>query len=85
MGFSLIALALLAAYLPGREAPAGFWTVLVRAIFAGWLIARMVWLLPGAESARASIVTYLIGIGGFNHIIAGSNKVFFLAVSGQES
>ncbi len=60
---------------------ASFGTVLVRAIFAGWLIALMVWLLPGAESARVSIiiiVTYLVGISGFNHIIAGSTTMFFL-------
>jgi formate-nitrite transporter family protein len=66
----------------------GFGTVLLRAIFAGWLIALMVWLLPGAESARVSIiiiVTYIIGLGGFNHIIAGSNKMFFLVASGAES
>jgi formate/nitrite transporter FocA (FNT family) len=63
---------------------ASFGTVLVRAIFAGWLIALMVWLLPGAESARVSIViivTYLIGISGFNHIIAGSTTMFFLIVT----
>jgi formate-nitrite transporter family protein len=63
---------------------ASFGTVLVRAIFAGWLIALMVWLLPAAESARVSIiiiVTYLIGIGGFNHIIAGSTTMFFLIVT----
>ena len=62
----------------------GFGTVLVRAIFAGWLIALMVWLLPGAESARVSIIiilTYLIGISGFNHIIAGSTTMFFLVVT----
>ena len=60
---------------------AGFGTVLIRAIFAGWLIALMVWLLPAAESARVSIViiiTYLVGISGFNHIIAGSTTMFFL-------
>ena len=60
---------------------AGFGTVLMRAIFAGWLIALMVWLLPGAESARVSIIiiiTYLVGISGFNHIIAGSTTMFFL-------
>src|ERR1700691_1612601 len=48
---------------------ASFGIVLVRAIFAGWLIALMVWLLPAAESARMSIiviVTYLIGLGRFN-------------------
>jgi formate-nitrite transporter family protein len=63
---------------------AGFGIVLVRAIFAGWLIALMVWLLPGAESARVAIiiiVTYLVGVGGFNHIIAGSTTMFFLVIT----
>jgi formate/nitrite transporter FocA (FNT family) len=63
---------------------AGFGTVLMRAVFAGWLIALMVWLLPGAESARVSIIiilTYLVGISGFNHIIAGSTTMFFLVVT----
>ena len=63
---------------------AGFGTVIVRAIFAGWLIALMVWLLPGAESARVSIIiiiTYLIGISGFDHIIAGSTTMLFLVVT----
>ncbi len=71
-----------------REGPSGFGVVLMRAIFAGWLIALMVWLLPGAESARVSIIiliTYLIGLGGFNHIIAGSTKMFFLVTTGAES
>ena len=43
----------------------------------------MVWLLPGAESARVGIIiilTYLIGIGGFNHIVAGSTTLFYLIV-----
>jgi len=63
---------------------ASFGTVLVRAIIAGWLIALMVWLLPAAESARVSIIiiiAYLVGIGGFNHIIAGSTTMFFLVVT----
>jgi len=65
-----------------------FWIAMTRAVFAGWLIALMVWLLPGAESSRVAIiiiVTYLIGLGGFHHIIAGSNKNFFLVVTGAES
>jgi formate/nitrite transporter FocA (FNT family) len=63
---------------------AGFGTVRMRAIFAAWLIALMVWLLPGTESARVSIIiilTYLVGISGFNHIIAGSTTMFFLVVT----
>jgi hypothetical protein len=58
-----------------------FGIVFVRAIFAGWLIALMVWLLPGAESARVSILiilTYLVGLGAFNHIVAGSRTVFLV-------
>jgi len=65
-----------------------FGVALTRAVFAGWLIALMVWLLPGAESSRVAIIiiiTYLIGLGGFHHIIAGYNKNFFLMVSGVES
>jgi formate-nitrite transporter family protein len=67
---------------------ASFWIVMVRAVFAGWLIALMVWLLPVAETSRVSIIviiTYLIGLGGFAHIIAGSNKLFFLVVAGVET
>ncbi len=66
----------------------GFGVVLMRSVFAGWLIALMVWLLPGAESSRVGIIiiiTYLIGLGGFHHIVAGSNKNFFLVVTGLES
>ncbi len=62
--------------------------MIVRAIFAGWLIALMVWLLPGAESAKVSIIiilTYFVGLGGFNHIIAGSTTTLFLVASGSLS
>jgi formate/nitrite transporter FocA (FNT family) len=65
-----------------------FGIVLLRAIFAGWLIALMVWLLPGAESARVAIIiilTYLVGLGGFNHIVAGSTTMFFLIATNSIS
>ncbi len=67
---------------------AGFTTVVVRAIFAGWLIALMVWLLPAAESAKVSIIviiTYLVGVGEFNHVIAGSTTILFLVAQGSIS
>jgi formate/nitrite transporter FocA (FNT family) len=63
--------------------PAG---VLVRAVYGGWLIALMVWLLPAARSARFFVivaVTWLVGAGEFSHSIAGSIEVLFLAVTGQ--
>ncbi len=67
---------------------ASFGIVIVRAIFAGWLIALMVWLLPGAESAKVSIIillTYLVGLAGFNHIIAGSTTALFVVVTNSVS
>lgn len=68
----------------GRAHFAATGLVLLRAIFAGWLIALMVWLLPAAEAARVwiiIIITYVIGLGGFDHIIAGSTTMFFLVVT----
>jgi len=65
-----------------------FGIAFLRAVFAGWLIALMVWLLPGADASRISIiiiVTYLVGLGGLNHIVAGSTTIFFLVASGSVS
>jgi formate/nitrite transporter FocA (FNT family) len=63
----------------------GFFATLVRGIFAGWLIALLVWMLPAADAARVwviVIITYLVGLGGFSHIIAGACEVFALASAG---
>jgi formate/nitrite transporter FocA (FNT family) len=57
-----------------------------RAIPAGFLIAAMVWLIPSAEGAQflvITLMTYLIAIGGFAHIVAGSVETFLLVVNGQ--
>ncbi len=65
-----------------------FGTLLIRGVFAGWLIALMVWLLPVAETARVGVIiliTYVIGIGEFSHIIAGSVEGFYLVVTGVKS
>ncbi|MGN6554172.1 MAG: formate/nitrite transporter family protein [Verrucomicrobiota bacterium] len=65
-----------------------FATHVVRGILAGWLIALMVWLLPFAESARVWVIiilSYLVGVGHFSHVVAGAVQVFFLAVAGEAS
>jgi formate/nitrite transporter FocA (FNT family) len=52
-----------------------------RGIFAGWLIAILVWLLPSAEHSKVAliaVVTGLIGFAGLTHIIAGSAEVLYL-------
>ena len=70
----------------GQEAMAfGFGTTLLRGILAGWIIALMVWLLPFAESARVWVIilmTYLVGLAHFSHVIAGSIEVFSVAAAG---
>lgn len=71
-----------------RGIEAGFGVTLLRAIFAGWLIALMVWLLPAADSSRPVIiiiVTYVVALGGFAHIIAGSTDTAFLVHIGEAS
>lgn len=66
----------------------GFGTLLLRGIFAGWLIALMVWLLPFAETARVAviiIITYIVGIGEFSHSVAGSVDAFYLVTTGVKT
>jgi formate-nitrite transporter family protein len=56
----------------------------LRGVLAGWLLALMVWLMPFAESARIWVivlVTYLVGLGEFSHVIAGSLSGFAWAWS----
>ena len=63
----------------------GFLGVLIKGVFAGWLIALMVWLLPAAASARFFVivaVTWLIGVAHFSHVIAGSVESAFAAMQG---
>jgi len=66
----------------------GFFATLLSAVFAGWLIALMVWLLPVAETGRVTIIiliTYIVGIGGFAHIIAGAVNAFYILMMGGAS
>jgi formate/nitrite transporter FocA (FNT family) len=57
-------------------------------VYAGWLIALMVWLLPYAQAARFWVITllsYIVGLGHFPHVIAGTVDTFYLVVTGQIS
>jgi formate/nitrite transporter FocA (FNT family) len=71
-----------------RSLRGGLGLTILRGIFAGWLIALMVWLLPAAETTRLHIIiiiTYLVALGGFAHIIAGSVDVLYLVNIGAIS
>jgi formate-nitrite transporter family protein len=64
----------------------GWIELLFRGISAGFLIATMVWLIPSAATAQFYVVvlmTYLISVGNFAHIIAGSMEAFMLVVNGE--
>ena len=62
-----------------------FSTTCLKGVFAGWLIALMVWLLPGAGGMRPvviMIITYVVAIAGLAHIVAGSVDAAYLVWTG---
>ena len=64
----------------------GWWEMVFRAVAAGFLMAAMVWLMPGAEGAQFHVITlmtWLIAVGGFTHIVAGSMESYLLVFSGE--
>ena len=64
----------------------GWWEMAFRGVASGFLIAAMVWMIPSAESAKFAVITlmtYLIAIGGFTHIIAGSMEAYLLVFAGD--
>ena len=73
----------------GHEALAGsLYAHFIGGVFAGWLLATMVWLLPGAPQSRlaiVAIVTYVIGIAGFAHIIAGAVETLYVVADGSRT
>jgi len=64
----------------------GWSATFFHAVAAGFLMAAMVWLMPGATTAQFHvivIVTFLIAAGGFVHIVAGSMEAFMLLLGGE--
>ena len=65
----------------------GFVEVFWKAIFAGWLVALMAWLVAATKLTGAQIVliwltTAPISAFGFRHSIAGSVEAFWLSARG---
>lgn len=63
-----------------------FW----RGIFAGWLVAGLVWLTHASRNATARVlsivvVIYTVGIAGLAHCIVGSAEVLYVVFQGQAS
>ncbi|SFR63705.1 Formate/nitrite transporter FocA, FNT family [Marinobacter daqiaonensis] len=59
---------------------------LLRGIPSGFFIAALVWILPSAKGSEVLVIvmfTWLIAAGGFTHVIAGSNEIFTLVLTGE--
>ncbi len=65
-----------------------FGDTMARAMVAGFLVASLVWILAGIEGSKIWIVvlvTYLIALGSFDHIVAGSVDAAYLVFDGSET
>ena len=68
--------------------PPIFWATLLRAFFAGWLIALMVWILPAAQGSKLAtifVITYVVAAAHLSHIVAGSAEAAYNVLSGTAS
>jgi formate-nitrite transporter family protein len=71
----------------GRELLTLTWgDMFFRAISSGFLIAAMVWMIPTAENQQFVVITmmtWLISVGGFTHVVAGSMEAYLLVFAGD--
>jgi formate-nitrite transporter family protein len=68
-----------------RAADVSFGNAILRGIFAGWLIAMVVWMLAATSSGHLSIIlilTYVVGLAGLTHVVVGSVEVLYLVMAG---
>jgi len=71
-----------------QAADVSFGSAMLRGIFAGWLIAMVVWMLAAVDADRVLIIvilTYTVGLAGLTHIVAGAVDVLFLVMVGAKS
>ncbi|MEM6941106.1 MAG: formate/nitrite transporter family protein [Pseudomonadota bacterium] len=66
----------------------GAWEGFIRAVPAGVLIAALVWMMPSSAGSQVALIilfTWLIALGDFTHVVAGSVEMAFLMVRGELS
>lgn len=64
------------------------WHILMLGIPSGFLVGSIAWMLPNTRGQEFWVVfslTYLIGLGGFSHVVAGSTEAWVLWIAGQTS
>ncbi len=73
----------------GRHAAHGdFVDTVVRGVGAGFLIAVLVWMLADSANNRVLVVflvTYVIALCGFAHVVAGGVEMAALVIAGERS
>lgn len=60
-----------------------FRAICIRGIGAGWLIAALVWIISTADEAQLILivlVTYVISLAGFSHVVAGGVEAAVLVM-----
>lgn len=68
----------------------GFATNFWAAVIAGWLIALVAWLVEASDATigRVAVIfalTYVVGAGSYDHVIASAGEAFASAMDGQIS
>ncbi len=72
-----------------EQIPHYSWTALLgSAIFAGWLMGLLAWLISSTTETISKIlliilVTFVIGVAGLHHCIVGSVEMFTAMLSGN--
>jgi formate/nitrite transporter FocA (FNT family) len=64
------------------------WTTFLVGMPAGFLIASVAWILPNARGSEFWVIltiTYVIALGGFSHVVAGSGEAWLLWLTGHAS
>ncbi len=73
-----------------HKAHYGFGTVLLKAVFGGWLVALIAWLVAASKDTISQIffdfsLAFLIPAAGLTHCIAGSSEFLISVFSGKEN
>lgn len=63
-------------------------TIFWSGVMGGWIIATVAWLVSGSHSITGSVMviwmlTFVVGLGGFAHCIAGSGEVLAAILTGH--
>ncbi len=66
----------------------GFWLVIVKGVFGGWLVALMAWLVAASRDTISQaffiyVLAFLIPAAGLPHCIAGSTEVLMSVFAGK--